>query len=56
MKTAKTVLKKALKHAQAYQWQQMAAFILLSVNGIENALEYVKTINNAGGFQLKLFR
>lgn len=35
------ILNKALKKAQANEWQQRAAFILLNVNGIDNALEYV---------------
>lgn len=41
MKRNKTTLKKALKKVPANGWQQRAAFILLHVNGIDNALEYV---------------
>jgi hypothetical protein len=35
MKRDKTLLKEALKKAQASEWQQRAAFILLKINGIE---------------------
>lgn len=45
MKRNKTSLKKALKAAQANEWQQRAAFILFHVNGIDNALEYVSGLN-----------
>ena len=47
MKQDKTLLKKALKKAQANEWQQRAAFILLNVNGIDNALEYVLGLKEA---------
>lgn len=40
----KTKLQKALKEAAATIWQTKAAFILLKVNGIENALKYVKQV------------
>lgn len=41
----KTKLQKALKAATATTWQTKAALILLKVNGVENALRYVKQIN-----------
>ena len=37
---AKTKLKNALKKARATQWEQKAAFVLLVVNGIDNAIAY----------------
>jgi hypothetical protein len=40
----KTKLQKVLKEVDATIWQTKAAFILLKVNDIENALKYVKQI------------
>ena len=45
MKREKPILFKALKKAQANAWEQRAAFILLNVNGIDNALEYVSGLS-----------
>ena len=45
MKRNRTSLKKILKKAHANEWQQGAAFILLRVNGIDNAFEYASGIN-----------
>ncbi len=41
MERDKTRLKKALKAVNASEWHWRAATILYSINGIDNALEYV---------------
>jgi hypothetical protein len=40
----KTKLRKALKETDATIWQIKAASILFKINGIENALKYVKQV------------
>ena len=48
MRKDKKLLTKELKKAMANDWQKRAAFILLNINGINNAIEYVKGLRIVG--------